>query len=287
MKTTIVVMLTICAGAYLLAGARSSQATSDPTTPADATPAGSAGRSFVVPGRTQCISTRKGIVAPTVLHPVVEVLVTLGARVKKDQPLVKLDDDEPQADVRAKKALLENAELAAREAKRLLSSLEAIHARGALPENRLHEARAAAQKADKEALAAKAVLDAAAAELEHYTVAASIDGIVSRWEVYRGMVSRPGTTVWGEILNLDEIDVCCQLALGQLDCLKVGQTAEVLSADSTKLYGTAKVEFIGLEADRDSGKVPVLVRLANPEGALRCQVPVQVRFFASGTVALK
>jgi multidrug efflux pump subunit AcrA (membrane-fusion protein) len=65
-----------------------------------------------VMGRTQCILTRKCSIAPVPLHPVTEVLAQPGSRVKKGQPLVKLDDDEPRADVRAKEAALESAQIA-------------------------------------------------------------------------------------------------------------------------------------------------------------------------------
>jgi multidrug efflux pump subunit AcrA (membrane-fusion protein) len=75
-----------------------------------------------VPGLTQCIPTRKSTIAPVPLHPVVDVLVTLGDRVKKGQPLVKLDDDEAQADVRGKHAALESARIALKEARRYLAA---------------------------------------------------------------------------------------------------------------------------------------------------------------------
>jgi hypothetical protein len=35
---------------------------------------------------------------------------------------------------------------------------------------------------------------------------------------------------------------------------------------------------VGISADRRTGLVPVTVRLPNARGALRCEVPVQVRF---------
>jgi hypothetical protein len=38
------------------------------------------------------------------------------------------------------------------------------------------------------------------------------------------------------------------------------------------------VVFVGIAADRTTGLVPVSVRLSNAKGALRCGVPVQVRF---------
>ena len=55
-------------------------------------------------GKTQPAPGHVAKIAPVVLHPVVEVKVKTGDRGKKDQPLVKLDYDEAQADVRAKKA---------------------------------------------------------------------------------------------------------------------------------------------------------------------------------------
>src|SRR5262249_836664 len=58
----------------------------------------------LVVGKTQPDPGPSAALPPVVLPRGVEVLVRAGARVKKDQPLVKLDDDEPQADVRAKKA---------------------------------------------------------------------------------------------------------------------------------------------------------------------------------------
>ncbi len=65
---------------------------------------------FTVPGRVQCAPGKKATIAPVPLHPVVEVFVKAGDRVKKDQILVRLDDDEPKADRDNKKALLECAE---------------------------------------------------------------------------------------------------------------------------------------------------------------------------------
>src|SRR5947209_17175086 len=55
-------------------------------------------------GITRPAPGRRGVIAPVPLHPVVEVLVKLGDRVKKGQALVRLDDDEPRAEVRARRA---------------------------------------------------------------------------------------------------------------------------------------------------------------------------------------
>lgn len=234
---------------------------------------------FTVRGQTQCILKRKGILAPAVLHPVTEVLVSVGDTVKKGQPLVQLDDDEPQADVRVKKANLESAGIAKREARRYLDSLEQLHTQGAISEQRIHEARASANKTEADERAAKAAVDAVMAELEHYIVDAPIDGVINRLEVYAGMVSRPGTTIWGEILDIAELDVRCQLTVQQADLVKIGDEVEVQVLDSAKSHGTGRLIFIGLEANPEKGTIPALIRLANPGCRLRCEVPVQIRFY--------
>jgi membrane fusion protein, multidrug efflux system len=226
-------------------------------------------------GRTQSVPARRGIIAPVVLHPVVEVLVGPGDRVKKGQPLVKLDADEPEADVRARKAALAAAKVALEEAKLHLEAVEKGRPGGAVSEATHRVAKAGVQKAEADVHAAEAALEGSEAELEHYVVEAPIDGVVNWLNVSVGTVSRPGTTVWGEVLDLSEIDVRCDLPPADADRVAAGQAAEAEGA-------VGKVVFVGLEADRASGAVPVLVRLPNGSGRLRCGVPVQVRFPEAG-----
>jgi multidrug resistance efflux pump len=89
------------------------------------------------------------VVAPAVLHPVVEVMASPGDRVKKGQPLVKLDDDEPRADVRSRKAALESAEIALKEAGRHLAASKRAYDVGALPGADYDAARVGALKAEQ------------------------------------------------------------------------------------------------------------------------------------------
>ncbi|HLJ95499.1 MAG TPA: efflux RND transporter periplasmic adaptor subunit [Gemmataceae bacterium] len=230
-------------------------------------------------GRTQSVPQRKALIAPAAPpHPVTEVLVALGDRVKKGQPLVKIDDDEAQADLRAKQAILEGAIVVLGEARCRLEAIEKGHEKGAVAEEHYHDIRTASFKAEKDVQAAKAALDGAKAELEHFVVEAPIDGVVNRLDVYRGAVSRPGTAVWGEILDLSEIDVRCDLTPEQVDELAVGQTAEMRTNSKKSFSGKGRVVFIGLATDLATGLVPVLVRTPNPDGRLRCGIAVQVRF---------
>jgi RND family efflux transporter MFP subunit len=229
-----------------------------------------------VMGRTQCIGSRKSIIAPVPLHPVTAVRVEPGSRVKKGQLLVKLDDDEPQADVRAKQAALESAQLTLQEARRHSAAVE--KALVAVSEQLYFEIRLRALTAERDERMAKAAWESSKAELEHYEITAQIDGVVSWLNVHLGMVSRPGTTVWGEIVDLREIDVDCELTLEQVERVSIGQSAEVRKGARKDLFGTGRVVYVGIEADARTELVPVHVRVSNSDERLRCREPVQVRF---------
>jgi membrane fusion protein (multidrug efflux system) len=217
------------------------------------------------------------MIAPVPLHPVIEVLVVPGDRVKKGQPLVKLDDDEAQADVRAKKATLEATRLTLQEARRTRDMAQ--QARGSVPEALYNAMCLAVTRGEQEERAARAALEASQAELEHYVVMAPINGVVAWLDVHPRMVSRPGTSLWGEVLDLGEVDVRCELTPDQVEAIAAGQAAEVRARKRQAEVGSiGRVVFVGVAADKVSGLVPVVVRVPNPKGWLRCEVPVQVRF---------
>jgi membrane fusion protein (multidrug efflux system) len=229
-----------------------------------------------VTGRVECAPGRKGTIAPVPLHPVLEVLVAPGDRVTKGQALVKLDDDEARADVRGKEAGLESARIARAESHRYLEAVQKTYRVGSSPEQRYHEVRVAALKAEMDERAAEAELESARAELEHYVVTAAIDGVVSRLDVNPGTVARPGTTVWGEILDLSEIDVRCELPPDRADRVSLGQAVEVRRGEDKVASG--RVVFVGITVVEGSFLVPVVVRVPNRNGRLRYGMPVQVRF---------
>ncbi len=126
--------------------------------------------------------------------------------------------------------------------------------------------------------AAEAELALAENELKLYTVTASIDGEIAWLDVSPGTVTWPGSLIWGEIVDLRELDVRCELSPVQAERVAVGQPAEVWLEGKAEAAGTGKIVFIGKVADRNSGFVPVVVRVANPEERLRAEIAVKVRF---------
>jgi RND family efflux transporter MFP subunit len=231
-----------------------------------------------VPGRTRCILSRRGIIASAILRPVVEVLVGPGDRVTKGQVLIKLYDLEPQAKVRARENDLRSIQAKAQASRRNLDLAEKSQATGALPQTTYNEMRGTALSNDAQVLAAEAELSLARSELRLYTVTASIDGEVAWLDVSPGTVTWPGSLIWGEIVDLRELDVRCELSTAQAEQVAVGQAAEVRLDGNAEAAGTGKVVFVGKMADRNSGFIPVVVRVANPQERLRAEVAVKVRF---------
>ena len=121
--------------------------------------------------------------------------------------------------------------------------------------------------------AAEAELSLAQSELKLYTVTASIDGEVAWLDVSPGTVTWPGTLIWGEIVDLRELDIRCELSPVQAEQVAVGQSAEVWLDGKVEAAGTGKVVFVGKVADRNSGSVPVVVRVLNAQERLRRRLP--------------
>jgi multidrug resistance efflux pump len=284
-------------------------------------------------GKTQPAPGRSARIAPVPLHPVQEIKIAVGDRVKKDQLLIKLDSDEPEADVRAKKAVLaemqaslarlkeeprdedqkearaalDNATICVREAKALLERLEPAYRDGAVAEQKYIETRALVLRCQGEERAAQAKLDkllrrpfqrevseieariaaargnleAAEAELEHYSMKSPIDGVVASLNVVLGTVRGNETTVWGEIIDVRQLDVRCDLPPALLDGIRVGMDAQILPLDRASGGLSGKVVNVGIAADRTTGNVPVLVRVENTDEKLRCYIDVKVRFGSS------
>jgi HlyD family secretion protein len=231
-----------------------------------------------VPGRTRCMLAHRGIIASAILRPVVNVMVAPGDHVKKGQPLIKLYDLEPRAKVLAREKELKSIEAKARFSRRNLDLAERAHGSASLPERTYNDISATALSYEADVLAAAAELSLAEAELKLYTIMAPIDGEIAWLDVSLGTVSWPGSLIWGEIVDLRELDVRCDLSSAQAERVSVGQSAEIRLDGKPEPAGTGKVVFIGKMADRNTGLVPVVVRMSNPDQRLRAEVPVKIRF---------
>ena len=262
-------VLAVCELASTAAGPAAASAQPGPNAPIE------------VPGRTRCTLARRGIIASAILRPVVEVLVGPGDRVTKGQVLIKLYDLEPQAKLRAREKELKSIEARALYSRRNLELVEKSSQTGALPGTTYNDVRSTALYYESQMLAAEAELALAQSELKLYTVTAPIDGEVAWLDVSPGTVTWPGTLIWGEIVDLRELDVRCDLSQAQAEQVTVGQSAEIRFDGKADAAATGKVVSVGKLADRNTGLVPVVIRVPNSQERLRAEVTIKVRFQAA------
>ncbi len=287
------------------------------------------GRTLAVPGKTLPAPGRISEIAAAVMHPVERVLVKPGDVVKAGQPLVEIDSDEPQADVRAKQAAVQElssalaklkampraeeraearaqlegaqvATLAAREYLERLASLratDAVSAREFIEQETVLKRAEADERAaqahldyllklpvdheiaetEHQLAAARAELEIAECELEHYTIHAAIDGIVCWLDVTPGTVQRAGTKVWGEIVDTRELDVRVELSTKQLSEIDRALPVVVEQPELEKSW-SARVIYVSPAANRETGLIPVVLRIDHAGEPLRCHLNVTVRF---------
>ncbi|MBS0208645.1 MAG: efflux RND transporter periplasmic adaptor subunit [Planctomycetes bacterium] len=326
--TWLVGLLFIAAGCGRQSAEWSLVASAAAAEPGAATPAPSA-QTLIVSGTSLPAPGRVSEIAATVMHPVTKVYVKPGDQVRVGDPLVELDADEPEADVRAHraevteltaalarlramprgeeraqaKAELESAQIHTRASQAYLERLTTLRSQEAISERQLIEQQTTTLRAiaDQQAAqarldyllkqpieleiaeaaaslkAAEAELEAVEAELEHYVVYASIDGIVCWLDVTPGTVSRAGTKVWGELVDLREVDVQVELTPKQLSQVDLSQPIEVRLGELGTVW-PAQFVFAAPAANRTSGKIPVTLRVKNSGEPLRCHLPVTVEF---------
>ena len=222
-----------------------------------------------------------------------EILVKPGARVKRGQPLARLDDregvfavqnaDAAQQAAGARKAEAQSAlDAAASELKRV----QRLAARGLASEQELAAAQSAQTRTKASLEAARAQQGAAAAQLAsaRFTrglgeIIAPIDGVVLTGPENLGSAVTPERPRFALAEPLEKMRVDVDVAEADIGLVRVGQKAqfEVLTFPGRSF--DAQVERLAIEPRREGGVVSYAVRLLadNPELTLLPGMSATVR----------
>ena len=222
-----------------------------------------------------------------------EILVKPGARVKRGQPLARLDDregvfavqnaDAAQQAAGARKAEAQSAlDAAASELKRV----QRLAARGLASEQELAAAQSAQTRTKASLEAARAQQGAAAAQLAsaRFTrglgeIIAPIDGVVLTGPENLGSAVTPERPLFVLAEPLEKMRVDVDVAEADIGLVRVGQKAqfEVLTFPGRSF--DAQVERLAIEPRREGGVVSYAVRLLadNPELTLLPGMSATVR----------
>lgn len=239
------------------------------------------GKAVPLPGHVSKIEANKNA-------EVTDVLVREGDRVKKGQLLVIMKEargtlDAAEAALEAAKLQLAVAKASAtthvdayRRAQKLLPTAIALQELVKLA-SKAEAAQLQVVVAEKRVEEAKGNVKKALTEFAYFRIHARTDGAVDWLRVTPGQVGRviPAIT-WGEIINLDMLQVTCSVPIATAQKLAIGRKVQVWPTPrANPLPGT--ITLIGWTVHPD-GSVPVTVEFRNNDWVVRRNQTVVVRF---------
>ena len=176
-----------------------------------------------------------------------------GADVKEGDPLVQVDDDAEQADVRSLEAQLKNAE-------QELERIQGLTKQGISPRKDLQAAEA--RRAEL-----TAQIDKVQVVIKDKLIKAPWPGRLGIRKVDVGSYVQPGQTlVW--LQSVDPVYVDFTVPENELARLKVGQTVEALFSAYPQASFSGKIDVIDPRINETTRVIAVRAVLPNPEGKI-------------------
>lgn len=205
--------------------------------------------------------------------PVAEVFVEVGQRVKKGQPLCKIDETRFELALRQADAMLERAKQQFREDEKDYKRNETLFNSKAITQKTLDTALTKFITSKTNLKQAQVSYDSAKLDLIRCNVTSPIDGYFVDRNIEIGQSMARGQLM-GRIIDLDSIFVDARISESDIRNIKVGQKCLI----EDKYEGI--VEYINLHAD-NSRAFKVRIKLANPNLFFRANV------FVKGSITIE
>ncbi len=189
---------------------------------------------------------------------IAELLVDVGARVKRGDLLARLSDESVQADLRKQQAAVARARATLAQATANLQRARAVDGSGALSAQKLDDYRIseATSRADLES--AEAELDSIQLKLRQTRIVAVDDGVVSSKSAVLGNVVTAGTELF-RLVRQGRIEWRPELDARQVSALRAGQGARVTLPGGEQVEG--RVRLVGPTLSTSTGRATVYVSL--------------------------
>ena len=172
-------------------------------------------------------------------YRVADVLVDIGSRVSKGQPLVRLSLDMLEADLASRSAALRSAEAAEANAAAALRRGQAVTSSGALSDADLDRLTAEHVAAVARVETAKVDVTTAELRLRYGTVTAPDNGTITSRTVSVGQIAQAGQEML-RMLRQNRVEWRAEIPEAQLARIKAGQTVKINSVDGSVLSGTVR-----------------------------------------------
>lgn len=208
-------------------------------------------------------------------------LATEGERVRRGQPLFRIDS-QPFLDAAAQaEAALAQAEASARQAAQDFSRAESLASSDALSQQELDAARARRDSTAAAVKSAGAALSTARLNLGYTTVVSPIGGILGRAQLKDGALVSAYTSLLATVYSTDPIYV--NFALSEQDLARLQQQSgrpldprdpnplpvKLLQPDGSDYPQPAQIDFVDPAVNPQTGTLSVRLRVENPDNALR------------------
>jgi len=208
-------------------------------------------------------------------YRVAEVLVDVGSRVQKGQPLVRLSTDMLEADLNSRRAALRSAEAAEINAAAALRRGESVVTAGALSAADLDRLKADHVAAQARVDSARSDVTTAELRLRYGTVTAPDSGTVTARTVSVGQIAQAGAEML-RMLRQDRVEWRAEIPEAQLAHVKAGQAAAVTTADGSRLMGRVRAVAPTIQPTTRIGLAYVDITGGNARAGM----------FARGTIAV-
>lgn len=205
-----------------------------------------------------------------------DVLVNVGDRVRRGQPLARLAQETVQAEVAQQRAALAEAEAAFAEAKANAGRARQLERTGAISAQQIAQAVTAEQTARARVDASRARMRAEQVRLSQTRVLAPDDGVISQRTATVGAVTQPGQELF-RLIRQGRLEWRAEVTADELAAIRSGQPVTVVAAGGTTVQG--KVRMIAPTVDAATRQALVYVDLAAAEG-------VRAGMFARGEFTL-
>ncbi|PYT16435.1 MAG: efflux RND transporter periplasmic adaptor subunit [Acidobacteria bacterium] len=231
-----------------------------------------------VPARIAIDETRASKVQVPLNGRVSQVFVELGQRVRQGDPLFSVMSPEI-ADLRAAK---DKAALDLEVARTSLDRVHNLVQTRALPAKEELLAQQQLKEAEMALKAASAKVDALRVSERadnEFTLTAPRQGVVVDKSILVGQEVAPdASNSLMVIADLSSVWILADLFESEAGAIEEGAAALVTSPSIPELSAQGKVDMVSAVVNPDRHTVPIRVRLANPDGALRPNIYARVRF---------
>lgn len=219
--------------------------------------------SIEVTGTVQ--AERRAMLRAEAAGRVIEAPFRAGATVEAGQVILRLDVSRSEINVAQARARLAQAEAASRQATRAREDAEVLSAEGAHTRTLLEQARDREAEATARLEEAQAGVRAARADVSEAVLTAPFDGVLADFRVREGEFVVPGTEV---AVLVDRTWLEAELLLDPEEGAGVRVGGEVIVRATRDRVFSGTAVFVGKVLDPRTRRLPVRVRIADPDAAL-------------------